>query len=574
MKMINANPPQAWVGREIADRYIVEELLWDGECSNIYQIRDKRYPNKLALKLYKNTGDPKQTQAHIELELELLGQCRSPHVVRFYEVVSPAPKRLGIVMDLVHGLNLERYVAQYGQPPLPQLLNIIRQLTNALIELHLQEIVHLQLLPKHLMIETLPSGEPFLHLVDFHAAQHTPAPPEAADAQAKTPQDDLYNVGDILYWLLTSRKHTPGQPAILPSSLGLPPELQHELEALLDLLLAIYPTRRLKDTFELLAMLDRIILLTRHIDPSDPAESELFTRSLAYELSEGLSETIDEENPASHTLEGNLLWPGLKPGLWNESFHQRALPYDATVSYQTKLAMLCFEQRLELRALDPAMATQMPEHWSAPLFFPETVTACAAFGDLFIVGTAQGKLWRLWLTHELRIDLWVNLSSSELELPIINICGDASNGHYLAQRADGHLFGFSPQSQQWRPLITLPLALHTSYHGKSGKLAMLTDQEQLSLVDLSTPKGPAETYRCAKAHHVCHSPDGYLLLIDTGQAISVRLTQRPTQVIATISRQPGEILSLGFSAKGDLMALIVHQDQLSWQTLWQPQQAA
>lgn len=594
---MNQTPPTTdpWIGEIIERRYEVETLLWRGELSCVYRVRDIRYKHRLALKLYSAIEDEPKIIEQIERELDLLGHCRSPHLVRFYEIVQPASHSVGIIMDLVHGQSLGAYLDQHGPMPAKQALRLIRQLANALLELHLSQVMHLNLKPSNIMIELLPSGEPFLHLLDFSSARSMETlhrtrrslpitaytSPEHAAPETLDGRSDLYSVGALLYLMLTNsppfsalrafelfEAHRSAPRPKLPSTLpDVDRALHKELEALIHHLMSAAPLLRLQDARELISRIDGALQQLRSSAELGALDDQLlFTRSLAQELSEGLSETIDED--LQRTLDGTQLLAGRGMGLWSEVFIERSLPYEVAVSFETQSAAMCFEEHLELRHFLPEQLIGNTNSPQSPVRLPEQVTSSTACGDLILLGTERGNIWRMWMINEPRVDVWASLDA-EMALPVTCMTSDHESQYYLAQTAQGRLHIYTPQTSQWRAWRQLEPALVMSYHGRSGKLALLTHDKQLLIMGVASLQEPIlQTPMPEAKASLCYSPDGYLIVVDMGDRLSVQLTQSPDRTITSLERPDGVILSMGFNRAGQLMGLISHKKRLSWRALW------
>ena len=592
-----------WLGKLVAKHYEIEALIGQGEASEVYRVRDVRYRHALALKLYSGVQDVEQVARHIERELDVLSGCRNPHLVRFYDVVQPDARSLGVIMDLVHGQTLEAYVSQRGALTWRVALRILRQLANALMELHMQQIAHLDLKPANVMIEELPSGEPFVHVLDFGSARSaeqagltrrslSPSPylsPEHVESSSQGPRSDLYSMGGLLHLMLTGRPpfeaqglmplikaHTQGpRPELAGPLEGDPsPTLRAELRALLHALMAISPSDRLGDAQTLIGQIDGLMRSPEAQLEVDAEAHELFTRSLAQEVSECLSETLDEESmsQAGATLvDGAPLLQLRGQGLWSEPFEERAAPYEVAVSFETQRAALCFERGLELRGFLPEHATWNAAQRDKPkaLELPEAISAACASEDLIVLGTAEGNLWRLWMTSDPRPDVWARLGAPH-GLPISAVVADASRELAFAQTADGRLFGVQTSSGQWRQVRQLDEpALGMAYHGRSGALALTDARGRLTLLDAHQPASLPQRVELGQiANRVCYSPDGYLLVLAQRETLSVRPCASAQHVLASLARPAGELLAMGFSREGHLMGLIAHQDHLRWRVLW------
>lgn len=117
------------------------------------------------------------------------------------------------------GQSLAALLAEHGPLPMPQWLELARQLLQAVGVLHRRNLLHRDIKPENLHLGS--DGQ--LRLLDFglaycpglsedplHELPGTPSyiAPEAFDGQPPSPRQDLYAVGVTLYHLLTGHYPT------------------------------------------------------------------------------------------------------------------------------------------------------------------------------------------------------------------------------------------------------------------------------------------------------------------------------------------------------------------------------
>jgi serine/threonine protein kinase len=190
-----------------------------------------------------------------------------------------------LTMAYVEGEPLSARIAQRGEPwPVSEAANLVHKLALAIHVAHHQGIVHRDLKPANIMINR--QGEPVI--VDFGLARRadaedatltrlgellgTPAymSPEQVEGEVEKigPQSDLYNLGVILFELLTGRRPYQGSAAaVLGQILRDPPPppsnfragLDARMEAICSRLLARKPADRYESGRALAEALERYL---------------------------------------------------------------------------------------------------------------------------------------------------------------------------------------------------------------------------------------------------------------------------------------------------------------------------
>jgi len=155
-------------------------------------------------------------------EAHVLGQLRHPNLVTVYDAGADADGRLFLVTEYLEGRTLSALLEERGRLASPAVLEIVRQVAEALAAAHAQGVVHRDLKPDNLFLAPLPRGRELVKLLDFGlAGLADPADGERLGAVGKTvgtpaymaPEQfrgaladarcDLYSLGCIAYQLLT-----------------------------------------------------------------------------------------------------------------------------------------------------------------------------------------------------------------------------------------------------------------------------------------------------------------------------------------------------------------------------------
>ena len=193
------------------DRLEVGDLLGKGTTAEVYRAYDPLLDRHVALKLRSTTSDMLAHQ--FIAEGRRLARIRHPHVVAVHGAAIEG-ERVGIWMELVPGAALEdRIVA--GPMPVTDVVDIGMALCSALAAAHACGIVHGDVKPQNVMVES-PGGR--IVLTDFGASCEIDAPatlvvhgtlsylaPEVIRGALPSPRSDVYSVGVLLFLALTGK---------------------------------------------------------------------------------------------------------------------------------------------------------------------------------------------------------------------------------------------------------------------------------------------------------------------------------------------------------------------------------
>lgn len=235
------------LGATVAGRYRIESRLSEGAMGTVYRARSDDGPQVAIKRLV----DPEDA-ARFEIEARLLSRLDHPRIVRVVEHVEDEGSHY-LVMDLVEGPDLNRVMLERGEPGLPveEVLEYVRQASEALQYVHEQNVVHRDVKPHNLI-----RGADGIVLVDFGIAREggredggtraigTPLymAPEVLVGEEVSGRSDVYSLGATAWALLSGKPPAYDDPKPLAEAVdGVTPELERALRAAL----AIRPERRL-----------------------------------------------------------------------------------------------------------------------------------------------------------------------------------------------------------------------------------------------------------------------------------------------------------------------------------------
>ncbi|MFD7667572.1 serine/threonine-protein kinase [Streptomyces sp. NPDC059788] len=230
--------------RPVGSKYLLEEPLGRGATGTVWRARQRETAGAEAAV----AGEPGETVAIKVLKEELahdadvvmrflrersvLLRLTHPNIVRTRDLVVEGDL-LALVMDLVDGPDLHRYLRDNGpfSPVAASLLTA--QIADALAASHADGVVHRDLKPANVLLKGTGEGDTAeLHpmLTDFGIARLADSPgltrthefvgtpayvaPESAEGRPQTSAVDIYGAGILLYELVTGRPPFGGASAL------------------------------------------------------------------------------------------------------------------------------------------------------------------------------------------------------------------------------------------------------------------------------------------------------------------------------------------------------------------------
>jgi eukaryotic-like serine/threonine-protein kinase len=209
---------------EIAGRYQVMQRLGAGAFGTVYKAKDKILGRVLAIKTIRLEGMAAQGASLDELldrfkrEAQVSAQLKHANIVTIYDI-GDADGLSYLAMEFIDGIGLERVIANEGRVSVERAAMLCAQVADALDFAHRNHVVHRDVKPANIMIETgdrvkvtdfgiakvMDSGD---HLTMTGSLLGTPSymSPEQARGSVLDGRSDLFAVGAILYELLTGQK--------------------------------------------------------------------------------------------------------------------------------------------------------------------------------------------------------------------------------------------------------------------------------------------------------------------------------------------------------------------------------
>jgi serine/threonine protein kinase len=223
-----------WVGRVIDGRYKIVEVLGEGGMGAVFVAEHLKLRKLVALKTIRRefSGDG-QAEVRFAREVRATAQIEHQHVVSALDCGHLPDGGAFLVIQLVRGRSLAKHL-QRGPLHWRQVAELGAQIADALATCHAAGVIHRDLKPDNILLESRDDGSFHARIVDFGIARlsdeaggaddaqpltrmgsviGTPGymAPEQAVGQAIDHRVDLYALGVILWESCTGRQLWEGE---------------------------------------------------------------------------------------------------------------------------------------------------------------------------------------------------------------------------------------------------------------------------------------------------------------------------------------------------------------------------
>ena len=213
-------------GDKINDRYQIIKTIGEGGMANVYLAKDTILDRNVAVKVLRgDLADDEKFVRRFQREALSASKLNHPNIVEMYDVGEDDGKYY-IVMEYVQGKTLKSLVKKRGALTLPEVIDIMTQLSSAIMCAHDSYIIHRDIKPQNVMI--LDDGR--VKIMDFGIAMALNSneltqtnsvmgsvhylPPEQANGSGSTIKSDIYSLGILMYELLVGKVPFKGDNAV------------------------------------------------------------------------------------------------------------------------------------------------------------------------------------------------------------------------------------------------------------------------------------------------------------------------------------------------------------------------
>ncbi|HSB20931.1 MAG TPA: serine/threonine-protein kinase [Anaeromyxobacteraceae bacterium] len=220
-----AEPGDPWIGQTVAQKYLVHQLIDRGGMGVVYKATHLALDRPVALKMLNRAllADP-TIVARFHREARAASRLNHPNSVGVIDFGQTDDGTLFIALEFLPGRNLARVIADDFPLGTSRVVKIGSQILAALTEAHALGILHCDIKPENVMLESRHDERDVVKVLDFGIAKlrdsagsprltregmvcGTPgySSPEQARGEELDPRSDLYSVGVVLYELVAGK---------------------------------------------------------------------------------------------------------------------------------------------------------------------------------------------------------------------------------------------------------------------------------------------------------------------------------------------------------------------------------
>ena len=213
-------------GHMINDRYQIIRMIGEGGMANVYLAHDTILDRDVAVKILRgDLANDEKFVRRFQREAIAASSLSHPNIVEMYDVGEDDGKYF-IVMEYVEGKTLKSLIKKRGALTIPEVIDIMLQLTSGIACAHDSYIIHRDIKPQNVLI--LDDGR--VKITDFGIAMALNSneltqtnsvmgsvhylPPEQASGSGSTIKSDIYSLGILMYELLTGKVPFKGENAV------------------------------------------------------------------------------------------------------------------------------------------------------------------------------------------------------------------------------------------------------------------------------------------------------------------------------------------------------------------------
>lgn len=213
-------------GQKINDRYQIVKNIGEGGMANVFLAYDTILDRNVAVKILRgDLASDEKFVRRFQREALSASSLSHPNIVEVYDVGEDNGEYF-IVMEYIEGKHLKQILKKRGNLTIPEVVDIMLQITEGMAEAHDSYIIHRDIKPQNIMI--LDNG--VVKITDFgiatalNSTQLTQTnsvmgtvhylPPEQASGKGATIRSDIYSMGILMYELLCGKLPFRGENAV------------------------------------------------------------------------------------------------------------------------------------------------------------------------------------------------------------------------------------------------------------------------------------------------------------------------------------------------------------------------
>lgn len=268
------------IGMMIGDRYEILEKIGTGGMSDVYKAKCHKLNRYVAVKVLKQEfSENENFVSKFRIEAQAAASLMHPNIVNVYDVGAENDIYY-IVMELVEGITLKKYIERKARLSYKEAVSIAIQVSMGIEAAHNNHIIHRDIKPQNIII----SREGKVKVTDFGIAKAATSntitsnvmgsvhytSPEQARGGYSDEKSDIYSLGITLFEMLTGRVPFNGETTVaiaikhiqeeMASPKEFVPEIPGSVEAIVLKCCQKSPDRRYQNMAEVIADLKQSLI--------------------------------------------------------------------------------------------------------------------------------------------------------------------------------------------------------------------------------------------------------------------------------------------------------------------------
>lgn len=268
------------LGMLIGDRYEILDKIGTGGMSDVYKAKDQKLNRFVAVKVLKQEfSENKNFVSKFRVEAQAAAGLMHPNIVNVYDVGEENGIHY-IVMELVEGITLKKYIEKKVRLTTKEAISIAIQVAMGIEAAHNNHIIHRDIKPQNIII----SKEGKVKVTDFGIAKAASSntitsnvmgsvhytSPEQARGGFSDEKSDIYSMGITFFEMLTGRVPFNGDTTVaiaikhiqdeMPSPRVYVPEIPVSVEKIVLKCTQKSPDRRYQSMGEMIKDLKRSLI--------------------------------------------------------------------------------------------------------------------------------------------------------------------------------------------------------------------------------------------------------------------------------------------------------------------------
>ncbi len=290
------------IGMIVGDRYEILERIGTGGMSDVYKAKDHKLNRMVAVKVLKQEfSENANFVSKFRVEAQAAAGLAHPNIVNVYDVGEENGVYY-IVMELVEGITLKKYIEKKARLSVKEAVSIAIQVSMGIEAAHNNHIIHRDIKPQNIII----SKEGKVKVTDFGIAKAATSntitsnvmgsvhytSPEQARGGYSDEKSDVYSLGITMFEMLTGRVPFNGETTVaiaikhiqeeMPSPRDYVSEIPVSVEQIVFKCCQKSPDRRYQSMGELITDLKRSLMtpdedFVKMVDPDEDGSTKMIS---------------------------------------------------------------------------------------------------------------------------------------------------------------------------------------------------------------------------------------------------------------------------------------------------------